>query len=93
MRGTEKIVRLSTKMLGDHNIENIVGVSAMLLEQKLLTPVELNAGMSTFHGREAPDGIALAVVEGARLRRLWIVLREGPQCNCRNQAALSPSDG
>ena len=28
-------------MLGDHNIENIVGVSAMLLEKKLLTPEEL----------------------------------------------------
>jgi len=26
MRGEEKVVRLSTKMLGDHNIENIVGV-------------------------------------------------------------------
>ena len=50
MRGNEKIVRLSTKMLGDHNIENIVGVSAMLLEKKLLSPEELNAGMSTFQG-------------------------------------------
>jgi UDP-N-acetylmuramate: L-alanyl-gamma-D-glutamyl-meso-diaminopimelate ligase len=37
-------------MLGDHNIENIVGVSAMLLEKKLLSPAELNAGMSTFKG-------------------------------------------
>jgi UDP-N-acetylmuramate: L-alanyl-gamma-D-glutamyl-meso-diaminopimelate ligase len=50
MRGSEKIVRLSTQMLGDHNIENIVGVSAMLLERKLLTPAELNTGMSTFMG-------------------------------------------
>jgi UDP-N-acetylmuramate: L-alanyl-gamma-D-glutamyl-meso-diaminopimelate ligase len=50
MRGSENIVRLSTKMLGDHNIENIVGVSAMLLEKKLLTPAELNAGMRTFKG-------------------------------------------
>jgi UDP-N-acetylmuramate: L-alanyl-gamma-D-glutamyl-meso-diaminopimelate ligase len=50
MRGSEKIIRLSTKMLGDHNIENIVGVSAMLLEKRLLTPEELNAGMSTFMG-------------------------------------------
>ena len=38
MRGGEKIAHLSTLMLGDHNIENIVGVSAMLLERKLLTP-------------------------------------------------------
>jgi UDP-N-acetylmuramate: L-alanyl-gamma-D-glutamyl-meso-diaminopimelate ligase len=50
MRGSEKIVRLSTRMLGDHNIDNIVGVSAMLLEKKLLTPEELRAGMSTFQG-------------------------------------------
>ena len=50
MRGGEKIVRLSTKMLGDHNIENIVGVSAMLLEKKLLSPEELAAGMRTFQG-------------------------------------------
>jgi UDP-N-acetylmuramate: L-alanyl-gamma-D-glutamyl-meso-diaminopimelate ligase len=50
MRSSEKIIRLSTKMLGDHNIENIVGVSAMLLEKKLITPEELNAGMSTFQG-------------------------------------------
>jgi UDP-N-acetylmuramate: L-alanyl-gamma-D-glutamyl-meso-diaminopimelate ligase len=50
MRGGEKVVRLSTKMLGDHNIENIVGVSAMLLEKKLLTPAELHAGMRTFQG-------------------------------------------
>jgi UDP-N-acetylmuramate: L-alanyl-gamma-D-glutamyl-meso-diaminopimelate ligase len=37
-------------MLGDHNIENIVGVSAMLLEKKLLTPEELKAGMRSFLG-------------------------------------------
>jgi UDP-N-acetylmuramate: L-alanyl-gamma-D-glutamyl-meso-diaminopimelate ligase len=50
MRGAEKIVRLSTRMLGDHNIENIVGVSAMLLEKRLLTPEELVAGMRSFLG-------------------------------------------
>jgi UDP-N-acetylmuramate: L-alanyl-gamma-D-glutamyl-meso-diaminopimelate ligase len=50
MRGNEKIIRLSTRLLGDHNIENIVGVSAMLLEKQLLSPAELNAGMSTFQG-------------------------------------------
>src|SRR5262249_50795046 len=50
MRGSEKIIRLSTRMLGDHNIENCVGVSAMLLEKKLLTRPELHAGMRTFEG-------------------------------------------
>jgi UDP-N-acetylmuramate: L-alanyl-gamma-D-glutamyl-meso-diaminopimelate ligase len=50
MRGGEKIIRLSTRMLGDHNIENIVGVGAMLLEKKLLSPEELRGGMGTFQG-------------------------------------------
>jgi len=50
MRGAEKITGLSTRMLGDHNIENIVGVGAMLLEKKLLTPEELRAGIGTFQG-------------------------------------------
>jgi UDP-N-acetylmuramate: L-alanyl-gamma-D-glutamyl-meso-diaminopimelate ligase len=50
MRGSEKIIRLSTRMLGDHNIDNIVGVSAMLLEKKLLTPEELSGGVKTFQG-------------------------------------------
>ncbi|MDP1867157.1 MAG: Mur ligase family protein [Bradyrhizobium sp.] len=50
VRGNERIARLSTRMLGDHNIENIVGVSAMLLEKKLVSPEQLKAGMSTFQG-------------------------------------------
>jgi len=50
MRGSEKIIRLTTRMLGDHNIDNIVGVSAMLLEKKLLTPEELSTGIKTFLG-------------------------------------------
>jgi UDP-N-acetylmuramate: L-alanyl-gamma-D-glutamyl-meso-diaminopimelate ligase len=50
MRGSEKIIRLSTRMLGDHNIDNIVGVSAMLLENKLLTPEELRPGINSFLG-------------------------------------------
>jgi UDP-N-acetylmuramate: L-alanyl-gamma-D-glutamyl-meso-diaminopimelate ligase len=37
-------------MLGNHNIENIVGVSAMLLEKKLLSPAELADGISSFQG-------------------------------------------
>jgi UDP-N-acetylmuramate: L-alanyl-gamma-D-glutamyl-meso-diaminopimelate ligase len=50
MRGSEKVVRLSTRHLGNHNIENIVGVSAMLLEKGLLTPDELHAGVGSFMG-------------------------------------------
>ena len=50
MRGSERIVRLSTRMLGDHNIENMIGVAAMLLEKRLLSPQELGAGMRSFQG-------------------------------------------
>ena len=50
MQGDRKIVRLSTRQLGNHNIENIVGVSAMLLEKKLLSPQQLAAGIRTFQG-------------------------------------------
>ena len=50
MRGSEKVVRLSTRHLGNHNIENIVGVSAMLLEKGLLAPDELYAGVGSFMG-------------------------------------------
>jgi UDP-N-acetylmuramate: L-alanyl-gamma-D-glutamyl-meso-diaminopimelate ligase len=50
MRGGELIVRLSTTALGNHNIENIVGASAMLLEKHLLTPAEMRAGIATFQG-------------------------------------------
>ncbi|MBI2004541.1 hypothetical protein HYS79_00025 [Patescibacteria group bacterium] len=48
--GNKKIVALSTKLLGAHNIENIVGVSALLLEKKLLTQEELAAGIASFLG-------------------------------------------
>ncbi|HEY7842695.1 MAG TPA: Mur ligase family protein [Bradyrhizobium sp.] len=50
MQGNRKIIRLSTRQLGNHNIENIVGVSAMLLEKELLSPQELKAGIGTFQG-------------------------------------------
>lgn len=50
MRGRERIARLSTRMLGDHNIDNSIGVAAMLLEKRLLTPEELAAGIATFQG-------------------------------------------
>ncbi len=48
--GSKKIVTLSTALLGAHNIENIVAVSALLLEKELLTPQELAAGVASFEG-------------------------------------------
>lgn len=50
MRGSEKIVPLSTVQLGAHNVENIVGASALLLEKGLVTPQELAAAVATFEG-------------------------------------------
>ncbi|MBM3529098.1 MAG: hypothetical protein FJX62_13495 [Alphaproteobacteria bacterium] len=50
MRGDEFVARLTTPLLGAHNLENAVGVSAMLLEKGLLTPDELRAGLSSFKG-------------------------------------------
>jgi UDP-N-acetylmuramate: L-alanyl-gamma-D-glutamyl-meso-diaminopimelate ligase len=50
MRGNQMIAPLATSLLGAHNIENIVGVSAMLLEKTLLTPKELAAGIASFQG-------------------------------------------
>lgn len=50
MRGGNKVITLTTTLLGAHNIENIVAVSAMLLSKQLLTPEELAKVVATFHG-------------------------------------------
>jgi UDP-N-acetylmuramate: L-alanyl-gamma-D-glutamyl-meso-diaminopimelate ligase len=41
---------LSTALLGEHNIENIVGVSAYLLERGLVTEQALQAAVASFAG-------------------------------------------
>ena len=43
-------VALSTGLLGEHNIENIVGVSAYLLERDLVTEAQLQAAVASFAG-------------------------------------------
>lgn len=50
MKNGEKIITLETILLGKHNIENIVGVSAMLLEKQLVTAQELAAAIKVCHG-------------------------------------------
>jgi UDP-N-acetylmuramate: L-alanyl-gamma-D-glutamyl-meso-diaminopimelate ligase len=50
MRGPDVVASLATSLLGAHNIENIVGISAMLLEKKLLTPHELAPAIASFQG-------------------------------------------
>ena len=44
------VARLSTPLLGRHNIENIVGVSALLLEKNLLTSEMLQEKIRSFTG-------------------------------------------
>ncbi|MBX3480805.1 MAG: hypothetical protein KF842_10410 [Caulobacter sp.] len=41
---------LQTQLLGAHNIENIVGVAALLLTRDLVTPGELQAAVASFQG-------------------------------------------
>jgi UDP-N-acetylmuramate: L-alanyl-gamma-D-glutamyl-meso-diaminopimelate ligase len=43
-------LRLSTGLLGAHNVENIVGVAALLLERGLVTEQALAAGVASFAG-------------------------------------------
>lgn len=43
-------VTLSTRLLGHHNIQNILGVTAMLLEKELVTPPDIFAAVSSFRG-------------------------------------------
>ncbi|MFZ2886598.1 MAG: Mur ligase family protein [Minisyncoccia bacterium] len=46
----EKVVGLSTRLIGDHNIQNIVGASALLLEKKLITPNDIARALPEFEG-------------------------------------------
>ena len=49
-RGGVQVASLTTPLLGRHNIENIVGVAALLLEKNLLTPEELQKRIHEFTG-------------------------------------------
>lgn len=49
-KGNKKIINLETTLLGKHNIENIIGASAFLLEKKLITKIELQNGIKKFRG-------------------------------------------
>jgi UDP-N-acetylmuramate: L-alanyl-gamma-D-glutamyl-meso-diaminopimelate ligase len=60
---------LSTALLGEHNIENIVGVSAYLLERGLVSEAALQAAVASFGGiRRRLDRLtahsAVPVIEG-----------------------------
>jgi UDP-N-acetylmuramate: L-alanyl-gamma-D-glutamyl-meso-diaminopimelate ligase len=62
-------IALSTSLLGAHNIENIVGVSAYLLERGLVSDADLAAAVASFAGiRRRLDRLttrsAVPVIEG-----------------------------
>ena len=62
-------IALTTTLLGEHNIENIVGVSAYLLERGLVSVAQLAAGVASFAGiRRRLDRLttrsAVPVIEG-----------------------------
>jgi UDP-N-acetylmuramate: L-alanyl-gamma-D-glutamyl-meso-diaminopimelate ligase len=42
--------RFRTQMLGAHNIQNLVGAAALMLERKLLTPAQIEAAFAAFEG-------------------------------------------
>ena len=46
----ERVVSLTTKLLGSHNVQNIAGVAAYLLTRELVTPEELSEGIKLFSG-------------------------------------------
>ena len=46
----KQVVRLTTSLLGRHSVENIVGIAALILERKLLTPDALQKKIQTFTG-------------------------------------------
>jgi UDP-N-acetylmuramate: L-alanyl-gamma-D-glutamyl-meso-diaminopimelate ligase len=45
-----RLVELETTQLGEHNIQNIVGVGAFLLTRKLVTPAQFAAAITSFRG-------------------------------------------
>jgi len=49
-KNKELVINLETILLGQHSIENIIGVSAMLLEKNLVSPSQLQNAIKVFHG-------------------------------------------
>jgi UDP-N-acetylmuramate: L-alanyl-gamma-D-glutamyl-meso-diaminopimelate ligase len=49
-RAGEPVVELSTQLLGRHNVQNIVGAAALLLEKELLDAAAVQAAIASFEG-------------------------------------------
>ena len=50
MRKGKKIIKVKTKLLGRHNIENIVGAAALILENKKMSPPVFARAVEKFSG-------------------------------------------
>jgi UDP-N-acetylmuramate: L-alanyl-gamma-D-glutamyl-meso-diaminopimelate ligase len=49
-RKSKKITTIKTSLLGNHNLENIIGAGALLLESKKIKPADFAKGVASFHG-------------------------------------------
>ena len=50
MNKGKKITQIKTKLLGNHNIENIIGCGALLLEKKIITATQFAKAVTNFNG-------------------------------------------
>ena len=50
MHKGKKVAKIKTKLLGKHNLENIIGAGALLLEKKKITPEVFAQAIASFHG-------------------------------------------
>lgn len=50
VKNDETVVQLSTSLVGNHNIQNIVGAAALLLEKKIISPEQVAAAIKDFTG-------------------------------------------
>lgn len=50
MRKDKKIIHIKTKLLGNHNIENIIGCGALLLENKTIPAQNFTRAVANFQG-------------------------------------------
>ncbi len=49
-RDDEVVVHVETTQLGEHNIQNIVGVAAFVFSKQIMTPTQFAAGIASFKG-------------------------------------------
>jgi UDP-N-acetylmuramate: L-alanyl-gamma-D-glutamyl-meso-diaminopimelate ligase len=50
LHGNDQVAELETTQLGEHNVQNIVGVTAFLLSRRLMSGEQIAAGVATFRG-------------------------------------------